>query len=111
MFTALELHWAYEPEGYHLDNGQDYLPDFYIPQWDAFVEIKPTSVTEHEGELCSSLALGSGKNVHVFDKGIPWLEWGRVKFPESDLGTHRYLPDGAGDDGYMICFCHGGRRV
>jgi hypothetical protein len=31
FFDALKIKWEYEPEGYHLSNGEMYLPDFYLP--------------------------------------------------------------------------------
>ena len=40
FFSELGLKWNYEPEGYELPSGR-YLPDFYIPAWDAFLEMKP----------------------------------------------------------------------
>lgn len=30
FFDELGLSWDYEPEGYRLDNGRCYLPDFYV---------------------------------------------------------------------------------
>lgn len=45
FFDALGLDWEYEPEGYDLENGSSYLPDFVlrdngqIP--DIYVEVKP----------------------------------------------------------------------
>lgn len=40
FFDALGFSWEYEKEGFDL-NGTPYLPDFYLPQWGAWVEIKP----------------------------------------------------------------------
>jgi len=48
FFTALGLQWVYEPEGFVLQNGVHYLPDFLVTsptglkQW---YEIKPEGVT------------------------------------------------------------------
>lgn len=40
FFDALGLQWEYEPQGFC--NGKaKYLPDFYIKDWDAYVEVKP----------------------------------------------------------------------
>lgn len=39
FFDALGLNWEYEPEGYQTSEGW-YLPDFYLPKFDCFVEIK-----------------------------------------------------------------------
>ena len=41
FFTLLGIEFEYEPEGYEFDNGQMYLPDFYLPRLKLFVEIKP----------------------------------------------------------------------
>jgi hypothetical protein len=40
FFDTMHIDAAYEPEGFHLPSGVCYLPDFYLPQYDAFVEIK-----------------------------------------------------------------------
>lgn len=40
FFDALGIKWEYEHEGFDLD-GVWYLPDFYFPEGDYFVEIKP----------------------------------------------------------------------
>lgn len=34
--------WSYEPEGFRLSNGANYLPDFYLPNIDMFVECRGT---------------------------------------------------------------------
>jgi nucleoside 2-deoxyribosyltransferase len=41
FFDAAEIEWQYEPEGYQLKTGY-YLPDFWLPRLEAFVEVKPT---------------------------------------------------------------------
>jgi hypothetical protein len=35
------LKYQYEPEGFILDNVSHYLPDFYLPEIDIWIEIKP----------------------------------------------------------------------
>lgn len=40
FFDALGVRYEYEPEGYDID-GTWYLPDFWLPDWRAWVEIKP----------------------------------------------------------------------
>ena len=40
FFDAAGIKYEYEPEGFDLD-GEYYLPDFYLPQFSLFVEIKP----------------------------------------------------------------------
>jgi hypothetical protein len=41
FFDELGVEWEYEPEGYKLSDGTCYLPDFYIPMSETFIEIKP----------------------------------------------------------------------
>lgn len=47
FFDMLELEWEYEAEGFILENGTRYLPDFWLPKLNTFVEIKPK--TENYG--------------------------------------------------------------
>lgn len=42
FFDALGIKWEYEKEGYKLSTGW-YLPDFWLPNFHFFVEIKPSS--------------------------------------------------------------------
>lgn len=43
-FDAAGIEWRYENEGYVLPNGTPYLPDFYLPEFDMYVEIKGSNV-------------------------------------------------------------------
>lgn len=40
FFDELNIDWEYEPESYILDNGVVYCPDFYLPMFGLYVEIK-----------------------------------------------------------------------
>lgn len=46
FFDALEIAWSYEVEGLRVTHSGKktiyYLPDFWLPDWGLFVEIKPT---------------------------------------------------------------------
>lgn len=50
FFEALEVDFAYEPERIRLSTGESYLPDFYLPQFSAYLEVKadnePTSLQQ-----------------------------------------------------------------
>lgn len=70
FFDALGIKWDYELEGYELKNGMKYLPDFWLPEQNIFVEIKGERPTEEEREKARSLAKESGKRVLIF--------WGNV---------------------------------
>ncbi len=41
FFTDIKFEYEYELEGYKLPSGACYLPDFYLPKFDAWVEVKP----------------------------------------------------------------------
>lgn len=51
-FDCLGIAWDYEVEGYVV-SGKPYLPDFWLPQLNCFVEIKPTLPTEQF--MCSNV--------------------------------------------------------
>lgn len=40
FFSELELVFDYEPERIQLSDGQNYLPDFYLPELNAYFEVK-----------------------------------------------------------------------
>lgn len=61
FFDALGLKWQYEPEGYVLEDGIYYLPDFYVEDLDMFFEIKGQEPTEEEKKKCEFLTKGLGK--------------------------------------------------
>ena len=56
FFDAAGIEYQYEPEGFELDDGTKYLPDFYLPWFKCYVEIKPLSLDgEEEAEAKSKL--------------------------------------------------------
>ena len=48
FFNHLGLRWRYEPEGFEMP-GFRYLPDFFLPDWDVYLEVKPDLPNEHVG--------------------------------------------------------------
>ena len=41
FFDTANIRYQYEPEGFVLHDGTRYLPDFYLPDFEIYVEIKP----------------------------------------------------------------------
>lgn len=41
FFDMLKVRYQYEPEGYVLNDGTKYLPDFYLLDFNTYIEIKP----------------------------------------------------------------------
>ncbi|MBM9591036.1 hypothetical protein JWG41_11300 [Leptospira sp. 201903075] len=115
--SRLEARWAvffdhfgfpfeYEKEGYNLD-GRWYLPDFWLPNWDCWLEIKPDipdlrGPEKEEYILCSKLAQKNKKNV-ILIGGNPWsndesigdyqmhnLEYGIALFTIPELVSEKF---------------------
>ena len=62
-FDELNTSWEYEVEGFELGNGLRYLPDFYLPKYSIYAEVKPKSFTWDEHQKCRRLANLSRKTV------------------------------------------------
>lgn len=120
FFDALDIRWEYEKEGYNLPGGvfeEDffnnkvqviggyYLPDFWLPDLDCWIEIKGEEPTERERSLAMQLAIESEKHVHIFYGAIPMPVDGHME-PENDSAL-TYFPDGYGmvDFPYHWCEC------
>lgn len=65
FFTALGIPWHYEPEGYDLEPGVRYLPDFYLPSIDTFFEVKGEAPTQEEEDKAGLLGEGLDKRVVI----------------------------------------------
>jgi hypothetical protein len=58
FFDALSVTWEYEKEGYDLGDSGWYLPDFWLPGLNMWVEVKPNAeawtreATDKAAELC-----------------------------------------------------------
>lgn len=89
FFDALNEPWEYEKEGFDLggDVGR-YLPDFYLPKLDVWLEVKGKEPSEIEVERCRVLSIKTEKSVLIV-AGVP---------------KHFYI-DGD-DDGYCKIFCY-----
>jgi hypothetical protein len=94
FYDALHIAWRYEPEGFRLADDLLYLPDFYLPHLDCYVEIKPVEPTDIEDRKASLLAVATRRRVFLF-VGQPGFHTGGVGYPsgqgESDSA---YLYDG-----------------
>ena len=84
FFDAAGIVWDYEREGFRLPSGM-YLPDFWLPRQQCFVEVKGHEPTESEERICAELAQASGKDVYLCYGPIP-------------SGESFYAPDGVALD-------------
>lgn len=109
FYDAIRIPWVYELEGFKFANGVLYLPDFYLPSIDAYIEIKATRPTRREFDKCGWLADQTKKNVYAF--------WGLVGhqighgYPTGQVeedGAYLFQSSDAGfisDEGYAWCRC------
>jgi hypothetical protein len=68
FFDALGIEYEYEKEGFELPSGW-YLPDFWLPEQDIWVEIKPKNSSDTSPKY-GELAILTKKNVYLCDTGI-----------------------------------------
>ena len=64
LFDAGNIRWEYETEGYENDDGERYLPDFYLPDYGWHVEVKPPREGAKEDIMRASKFV-DGKNIKV----------------------------------------------
>lgn len=62
----LQIPWEYEHEGYELPGGNWYLPDFYVPRWSCFLEVKGAAEPD-ERTRCAVLSDVIGKTVLLLE--------------------------------------------
>jgi hypothetical protein len=63
FFDELGIKYLYEYEGFELENKEWYLPDFYLPEYGIYCEVKPSIIEVNE-------------NINTFNefaKGRYWL--------------------------------------
>lgn len=97
FFDALRVDYEYEKQGYDLGEAGCYLPDFWLPAWQCWVEIKatPEHVTAHEKAKAWALARHTSALVFMFFRcDLPdiRIDDGMPTFPH--YGRY-YAPDGA----------------
>lgn len=97
FFDAAGIKYEYEPEGYTLNDGTMYLPDFFLPDFDIFVEIKrDRSSTEYNEwvkianeweDKCRKFRDSVGKAIYI-QYGDPTSDmWGTLfAFDTNDEG-------------------------
>jgi len=56
FFDRLNLDWQYEPEGFELGEAGRYLPDFYLPSLNLWIEVKAQKLSEKERNKAFALS-------------------------------------------------------
>lgn len=81
-FDSCGLRFTHEPDGFGMRMSGAYLPDFYVPKWRAFLEVKPGEPTAEEVDKCQQLAASTGHIVLLAEGG-----------PEERFQIHWFDPD------------------
>lgn len=76
FFDALGIPWEYESEGFDLGEAGKYLPDFWLPTFGVWVEIKGSAISAADVRKVQELAKQSNQRVYVFE--------GQVGVPEGE---------------------------
>lgn len=114
FLRALNVPFQYEAEGFDCD-GTWYLPDFWVPTWQAFIEIKNNPTNMRDGfDLCDRLARLSNKTVLLIN-GIPpdytmiaWDtdgEYAPARFSQCRKCRAIYVEEYGGDNAYALQRC------
>lgn len=107
FFRTLRVSFRYEEEGFQIGTIR-YLPDFFLPDLDAFFEVKGQQPNEKEVLKARELSTGSGKRVFIAWGPIPTNPADDVENPDS---AWAFVPGEAGladqDIGWWWCRCPG----
>lgn len=139
FFDAFDLQWQYELQGFHVplrlslsDETTEYLPDFWLPEWGLWVEVKG-QLTEPECYRLLNVATslsgrqwegGSGNDLVVLgpiprevrpggalaEIGMPW----QLNFYKGNLVAKPWLDladEGEPADEFHIASDYGGHRL
>ena len=71
FFDAAGIPYEYEQEGFELSDGTRYLPDFYLPSYDWYVEVKPPREGAGEDLVRASKFVGEEVRVLLLLGNIP----------------------------------------
>ena len=71
FFDEVGIEYEYEPEGFELDDGTRYLPDFYFPRYDWYGEVKAPREGAAEEILRAKRFVGDKIKVLVLFGNIP----------------------------------------
>ncbi len=104
FYQELGIVYEYEREGYDLD-GVPYLPDFWLPKQDCFVEIKGETPSKEEEDKATRLSVASGKNVYIFWGQIPVLGMPPIRCDDDNDSSWAYFPNRSIDYQYVWCEC------
>lgn len=111
FFDALGVKWEYEKEGYDLGEAGWYLPDFWLPDVNAWVEIKPNKDAYNDKASAKAKALAAITEAPVVVVcGLPYIERWECGYSGGDSG-YIHSPDGFWDNYHTLAICSRCKKV
>lgn len=111
FFDAAGIRYEYEPEGFTLQNGLCYLPDFYLPDENIYVEVKPPRKGAWKEIQKASHFVGNQIQCLLLLSNIPEYGPHVYYFPvlyfhpvEQELRV-RHVPFSGNEELNRLCFC------
>ena len=101
FFDAAKIEYEYEPEGFDLSSG-GYLPDFYLPDYELYVEIKPfdRKVVSYSGDYnkwekkCDTFRSEVGKAILLcYEDPSPDIRMQLFAYDTTDSSGGEYVND------------------
>lgn len=84
FFDALGIEWNYEQQGFETQHGW-YLPDFWLPEAEAWIEVKGGKPTRRDQLKCEEVAREKWKSGHRFRILVGDIPRAPFSFPKRDL--------------------------
>lgn len=94
FFDVLGIRWEYEAQGFELSDGSRYLPDFWLPDFGLWCEVKGTDPAYRDWSRIEQLVL-EGDHAFLILEGAPWPQWYRRLFRETHGEESRCMADWA----------------
>lgn len=88
FFDVIEEPYQYEPQGFEI-HGIRYLPDFYLPNRHAWIEIKPQEPDDATKECLATFAWNSDNPLWIV-VGSPWATFDGLAGQELDYFIWRW---------------------
>lgn len=104
FFNVLGINWIYEPEGFVLEDGSMYLPDFYLPDLNIWVEVKGVLSTKDTSRIFN-FNWSEGVSKIVVVGNIPEETDDVVNWIYNKYKSNEAFFDGMMDFPYLPCVC------
>lgn len=84
FLDALSIPYQYEPEGYHLGSLGNYLPDFFLPTLNLWLEIK--------GRHPTPLEINRMRALVIYTQSPGYILWGDISAAQFQDAHYAYIP-------------------